>query len=128
LPSEFGECIPHRATLTLGTLDVAYGPFFEVRHFWNAWNGHQGDRPAFLRRNMMNDVYVTAGHVLNSYTRDLTPPGKTMFNIPITDPRTAQHIVDKFERDYAEGKDTSLGMEDGIYSSELAGDVEMKAR
>lgn len=127
MPSEFGECIPQRATLTLGDLDFAYGPFFEVRHYWNAWNGHQEDRPAFLRRNMMNDVNVPAGHVLNTYTRDLTPPGKTMFNIPITDPKTAQHVADKIEKDYAEGKNTSLGMEDGIYSSDYAGDTEIKA-
>ena len=95
-----GTCRPSSAsasratpTLKVGDLDYAYAPPFEVRRYWLSWNGDATGRAEFMRRNFFNDVSVPNGHALGQYTKDLIPPGKTMFNVPIAEDRTAEHVA-----------------------------------
>jgi hypothetical protein len=114
-------------TLKVGRLDYAYAPPFEVRSYWVAWNGSYEGYQEFSRRNMMNPgVGVPSGHAIGQYTQDLAPKGKTLYNVPIAEPATAAHVAHKIERDFAAGKDISLGMEDGIYESDSARDRELQ--
>ena len=77
LPGEFGECIPAQPVLKVGTLDFAYAPPFEVRHYWLSWNADGTGAEEFKRRNFMNSAAVTGmGHALGNYTKALIPPGK----------------------------------------------------
>ena len=122
MPGEFGECIPHHASLKVGAIDYAYAPPFEVRKYWLSWNGDSTGKPEFMRRNFFNDVSVPSGHNLAAYTKELIPPGKTMFNVPIADESTAQHVAAKVLADFAKGKNISLGMEDGLYQSDSPAD------
>jgi hypothetical protein len=122
MPGPFGECVPHHDKLTIGDLDYAYAPPFEVRRYWLSWNGETAGKPEFMRRNFFNDVSVPSGHNLGNYTRELIPPGKTMFNVPISEDATAQHVAKKVLAQYAAGKDITLGMEDGIYASDSPAD------
>lgn len=129
LPGEFGECIPEVSTLKVGRLDYAYGSPFEVRGFWISWNGEQEGRKEFSLRNMMNDVQVSGGHALGQYTADLAPAGKTMWNIPIADDATAEHVANHpgVQKQFAQGEDFTLGMEDGLYQSDSKRDAELQA-
>jgi len=116
--TEFGECIPSCTNLSIGRLDYAYAPPFEVRGYWISWIGDYTGRDDFMRRNGMNTLGVPSGHSLVNYVKDLIPPGKTAFNVPIAEEATAEHIAAQIEKNYAAGKDTSLGMDDGLYSSD----------
>src|SRR5690606_15866456 len=81
----------------------------------------------FMRRNFFNDVLVPNGHHLGTYTKDLIPPGKTMFNVPISEDRTARHVAAQVLPQFARGEDIMLGMEDGIYQSDSEQDKQLIA-
>ncbi len=125
MPGEFGECIPRHAELKVGDLDYAYGSPFEVRRYWISWNGDTTGKDEFMRRNFFNEVHVPNGHNLGKYTKDLIPPGKTMFNVPISEDRTAQHVAAQVLPQYAQGENIMLGMEDGVYESDSQQDKEL---
>ncbi len=125
LPTEIGECIPEQPTLKVGALDVAYGSPFEVRRYWISWVGDTTGKAEFMHRNMFNDVSVPNGHILSKYTRDIVPEGKTHWNVPITDPKTAAHVAEQVAPIYAEGKHVQLGIEDGLYESDSPLDKEL---
>lgn len=127
-PSEFGECIPKLPKLTVGKLDYAYAPPFEIRNYWIAWNGEQAGREEFKHRNFMNNVNVHSGHAIGAYTKELVPPGKTIMDVPIAEDATAEHVAKKIAADYAKGVPSiSLGMEDGVYKSDSPRDKELQA-
>ncbi len=127
LPGELGECIPEHARLSVGELDYAYAPPFEVRRYWLSWNGDTTGKDEFMRRNFFNDASVPNGHALGGYTKDLIPPGKTMFNVPIAEPSTATHVARQVSPQFAKGQDVMLGLEDGIYQSDSPIDKELVA-
>jgi hypothetical protein len=127
VPTQFGECIPSHPKLSVGDLDYAYGSPFEVRRYWLAWNGDTTGKEEFAKRNFFNEVLVPNGHSLAQYTKELIPPGKTMFNVPISEDRTAKHVADKVLPQFKKGEDVMLGLEDGIYESESAEDKKLIA-
>ncbi|MFZ4775544.1 MAG: DUF4838 domain-containing protein [Terrimicrobiaceae bacterium] len=128
MPTDFGECLPERPTLTVGALDEVYAPPFEVRKYWISWLGAQEPQPEFRLRNFMNyDVAVPSGHSLATYTKELIPDGKTCFNVPIAEESTAIHVAGNVANKYAKGERFSLSMEDGIYVSDSPKDKELKA-
>jgi hypothetical protein len=128
LPTAVGECIPEVKTLSVGTLDYAYAPPFEVRNYWVSWNGSNEGQEDFTHRNFMNyDVGVPNGHAIGGYVQELIPKGKTLFDIPIAEDKTADHIVGKVAPKFAKNEYFSLGMEDGVYHSESALDKELQA-
>lgn len=122
LPGDIGEVVPERAALTIGELDKAYAPPFEIRRYWISWLGDGTGRPEFLRRNFMTDT-VLAGHshALGRYTKEIAPDGNP-FHVPLAEPATAQHVARKIEADYAAGKPISLGIEDGLYVNDSPAD------
>ena len=123
LPTEFGESIPEQKKLTLGKLDVAYAPPFEVRKYWLSWYGAQDGRQEFMRRNRMNELSVPAGHALGGYVEDLVPPGKTAYNLCLSSRETAAHVARQVMARFEKGdRAVSLGMDDGIYESDCATD------
>lgn len=63
MPSELGEVIPQRATVTLEAADVSSGPGTIYRALWYCGED-------YFRRNRLGGRYVYAGHALGSY---LTP-------------------------------------------------------
>jgi hypothetical protein len=117
VPTDFGECIPRLAKLTVGDLDIAYAPPFEVRRYWLSWDGDSTGSAEFKHRNFFNEVSVPSGHALGQYTKDLIPPGKTIFNVPISEDLTAAHVAKQVLAQYKAGKDVMLGLEDGVYES-----------
>ncbi len=127
MPGEFGECIPRHAELSVGSLDHAYAPPFEIRRYWLSWNGDGAGRDEFMRRNFFNDALVPNGHHLATYTRELIPPGKTMFNVPISEDRTADHVAGQILPQFARGEDIMLGLEDGVYESDSEQDKQLIA-
>ncbi len=127
VPTEFGECIPSFPRLSVGDLDYAYGSPFEVRRYWLSWNGDTTGKDEFAKRNFFNEVHVPNGHSLAKYTKELIPPGKTMFNVPISEDRTANHVAERVLPQFAKGQNVMLGMEDGIYKSESAEDKKLIA-
>jgi hypothetical protein len=129
MPTDFGECIPQTPILRLGTLDEVYAPPFEVRSYWISWCGSSDGQKDFQRRNFMTgrSVYVPSGHGLAAYTKELIPPGKTCFNVPIAEESTARHVAAKAAPIYAKGESLSLSMEDGLYQSDSARDKELMA-
>lgn len=128
LPTEIGQCVPHAPTLTVGRLDYAYAPPFEVRNYWVSWNGSNDGQQEFIRRNRMNyGVGVPSGHAIGQYVQELIPKGKSVFDVPIADDATAEHVAKKIGPDFAAGKDISLGMEDGIYNSDSPRDRELRS-
>lgn len=128
LPTAIGECIPDVKVLTVGALDYAYAPPFEVRDYWIAWNGATEGQEDFSRRNFMNyGVGVPSGHAIGGYVQELVPKGKSVFDIPIAEDTTADHIVKKVAPQFAKGQYFSLGMEDGVYKSESKLDKELQA-
>jgi hypothetical protein len=119
LPSEFGECIPEQPTLRIGKLDYAHASPFEFRFS----RMHAGD---FFVRNFNSveipsypdfDGVPTAGHALYNYIKDIVPPGKNLFNSPISDDAVIEHVAAKLENAYRDGKGIprGLGMNDGVY-------------
>ena len=128
LPTDIGECIPETKTLTVGKIDSVYSPPFEVRNYWISWNGSTEGQEEFTRRNFMNyGVGVPNGHAIGEYVKELVPKGKTLFDIPIAEDATADHIVKKVAPKFAKGEYFSLGMEDGVYRSESKLDKELQA-
>ena len=127
LPTGFGECIPRFKSLEIGALDTAYGSPFEVRRYWISWNGDTSGKPEFMHRNFFNEVLVPSGHNLAQFTSDLVPPGKTVFQVPIADDSTAEHVAKKVLPTFAAGKDVQLGMEDGVYESDSPLDKQLLA-
>lgn len=129
LPTDFGECIPEHPTLAVGDLNFAYAPPFEIRHYWLSWNADQTGADEFRRRNFMTETSLPGmGHALGQYTRDLAPPGGTLFNVPFSDPRTAEQVAGKIEADYAKGVEgISLAIEDGSYESSSPTDKALSA-
>ncbi|PSJ37642.1 DUF4838 domain-containing protein [Allosphingosinicella deserti] len=117
-PTDFGEVVPERKTLSVGALDHAYAPPFEIRHYWLAWNADSTGADLFRHRNFMSSAtMVGAAQTLANYTSDIAPAGGNHFNVPFTDRRTAEHVAAKIEADYAAGKDVSLAISDGVYES-----------
>src|SRR3954470_19748113 len=128
LPTAIGECVPEVKALTVNELDYAYAPPFEVRNYWISWNGSTEGQEEFTRRNFMNyGVGVPNGHAIGEYVQELVPKGKTLFDIPIAEDATADHIVKKVAPKFAKGEYFSLGMEDGVYRSESKLDKELQA-
>ncbi|MBA4187888.1 MAG: hypothetical protein C0467_07705 [Planctomycetaceae bacterium] len=128
LPTDIGECVPDSKTLTVVGLDYAYAPPFEVRNYWVSWNGSNDGQDDFMHRNFMNTgVGVANGHAIGAYVQELIPKGKSLFDIPIAEDATADHIVKKVAARFAKNEYFSLGMEDGVYRSESALDKELQA-
>jgi hypothetical protein len=127
LPGEIGECIPSHPTLKVGQLEHAYAPPFEARRYWLSWNGDNTGRAEFMRRNFFSEVHVPSGHSLAQYTKELIPPGKTMFNVPISEENTAHHVAKQILPQFAAGQDVMLGLEDGVYESDSRQDKELIA-
>ena len=118
LPTEIGECIPERPTLTIEELDYAYSSPFEVRGYWISWVGDNTGKLDFQRRNMMNNESVPSGHALRKYTGDLVKEGQSHWNVPVAEDATAQHVAAKIAERFGKGERISLGMEDGTYRSD----------
>ncbi|MFM8471467.1 MAG: DUF4838 domain-containing protein [Limisphaerales bacterium] len=127
LPTDFGECIPQHAALKVGALDFAYGSPFEVRHYWLSWNANTLGEAEFQRRNFGNNVNVPSGHALGKYTKDLVPKGKTMYNVPIAEDATAEHVAKQVVDTFGKGQHVMLGLEDGLYESDSPKDKELKS-
>ena len=125
MPGEMGECLPVDRNLAVGQLDYSYGSPFEVRRYWVSWLGETAGREEFMLRNRMNNLLVPNGHILAKYTKDLAPKGKTHWNVPITEDRTAEHVARQVAPLFAAGKDVQLGMEDGLYDSDSPRDQEL---
>lgn len=128
MPTEFGECVPERPTLSVGRLDFAYAPPFEIRHYWLSWNADSTGANEFRRRNFMTETSMGGmGHALGQYTKALVPPGKTLFNVSFSDPATAQEVARQIEPGYARGVPSiSLAIEDGNYVNDSPGDQALK--
>lgn len=125
LPTTIGECIPESPDLHVASIDYTYAPPFEVRRYWLSWLGDNTGKQEFMRHNRFNDLSVPSGHILGQYTKELVPTGKSMFNVPISDDKTAQHVAEQVLPLYAAGKDVQLGMEDGLYESDSPSDKEL---
>ncbi len=125
MPTEFGECIPEHKKLTIGKLNFSYSPPFEIRTYWISWNGDNTGKDDFQRRNFMTMGRAgmpPTGHAIGKYVKDMTT---NVFNIALTDPKTAEHIAKKVEDKFAKGEDFSLGMEDGLYKSSYPKDQKL---
>lgn len=127
LPTGFGECIPEKPTLTLGSLDEAYAPPFEVRRYWLSWNASGAGRNDFQRRNFMNGERFVSAHALGRYVRDLVPEDGSAFNVPIAEPETIEHVADQLVDSFEGGGNIRLGMDDGTYRSDSDVDAELLA-
>ncbi len=127
LPTEIGACIPVQPTLKIGDLNYTYAPPFEVRNYWIAWNGSNSGQQDFMLRNRMNKLSVPSGHAIGKYVKELIPKGKTVYNVPIADDATAEHVAAKIAPMFAASQDISLGMEDGIYESDSPLDKQLRA-
>jgi len=55
------------------------------------------------------------------------PAGKSEFNVPLAEEKTMDAVVAKVEAMWNKGEDFSLGMADGVYSSDSARDKEVQA-
>ena len=60
MPTEMGEVIPRRQTVSLPAMDFSSGPATLFRDIW-----YCGDE--YRRRNRLGGLYVSAGHALGSY-------------------------------------------------------------
>lgn len=129
VPTPFGECIPEQPRLAIGTLDRAYAPPFELRHYWLSWNADQTGAKEFRRRNFMTETSMAGmGHALGHYTKMLIPAGKSMFNVPLAEDATAKEIAAQVDAEYARGvAGISLAIEDGNYTSDSARDKELQS-
>ena len=130
LPTDFGEVVPEQRSLAVGALDYAYGSPFEIRSYWLSWLGDNTGREDFQRRNFANATRLPVfGHALGEYTKALIPPGKSAFNVPLSEPETALAVAGKVEADYAKGvPGISLAIEDGLYVNDSPRDAALQAR
>jgi hypothetical protein len=130
MPTEFGEVVPEHRSLSVGALDFAYGSPFEIRNYWLSWLGDNTGREEFQRRNFASTATIPGGgHALAKYIKNLVPPGKSAFNVPLSEPATAQEVAARIEADYAKGvPGISLAIEDGLYRSDSASDQALQAR
>ena len=133
MPTDFGECVPECPTLKIDRLDYAYAPPFEVRDgrpLWNlAWLGSSKGWGEFSARNFKSvDIsgyggptprkgLPNAGHALGEYIQDILPPGRTVFNSPISDEKVIAHVTGKLDADFKNGLNINLGINDGEYSA-----------
>jgi hypothetical protein len=126
MPGPFGECVPEEPELAIGDIDLVYSPPFEIRSFWVSWLGEAAGVGDFQLRNLMTDGKDVpfAGHALGQYTKGL---GRSPFEIPLADPNTAEQVAPETDQTYAAGKNFSLAMEDGVYSSPYPRDAELMA-
>lgn len=126
MPGPFGECVPEESELSVGDLDIVSSPAFEVRSFWVSWLGDTTGVGDFKLRNMMTSgtEVPAAGHALARYTKGL---GEIPFEIPLTDPSTAEQVARETDQLYAAGKNFSLAMEDTLYTSTYPRDAELMA-
>jgi len=126
LPTELGECVPTYDLLKVGTLDTAYAPPFEIRR---ALNRRTAGGEEFERRNFMAGVsYGAAMGSLHTYTKDIVPEGKSVYQVPFTDDATAHHIADKLAPAYEKGvKEIPIAAFILEYTSTSARDNELKA-
>jgi hypothetical protein len=60
MPTDLGEVIPQRATVTLAEMDFSSGPASTYRALWYCGED-------YFRRNRLGGRYVYAGHALGSY-------------------------------------------------------------
>ncbi len=130
IPGDIGEHVPAHDRLTLGDFSYAHGSPFEIRHFWNAWNGSQEGREIYQRRNFMSSTTGPGmGHALDHYTRDLAPEGKTHFNVPFGEIATAEHVVKQIgpKLEESKAKGISLAIADGSYDTDSPIDNELRA-
>uniref|UniRef100_UPI0035CAC1BB DUF4838 domain-containing protein n=1 Tax=uncultured Sphingomonas sp. TaxID=158754 RepID=UPI0035CAC1BB len=123
MPTAFGEVVPSRRTLSVGTLSHAYAPPFELRYYWTSWNGDETGAEDFRHRNFMSLARLPGnGQILNEYTKDIAPPGGTHFNVPFSAPATAKHVTEKVAAQYRAGANVSLAIADGLYQNDDPGD------
>lgn len=131
MASDFGECIPEQRTLSVGALDLAYAPPFEVRYIAGyAWLGDNTGKDEFDRHNCMNELSVPCGHSLHGYMKNLVPSNSTFeafFKVPIAEETTIREVATVAEKAFAAGKDLSMGMDDGAYDSASSVDKNLKA-
>jgi hypothetical protein len=130
MPTEFGEVVPEHRSLAVGALDHAHGSPFEIRSYWLSWLGDATGKDEFQRRNFANATELPIfGHALGQYTKDLVPPGKSVFNVPLSEPATALEVARHIEADYAKGvPGISLAIEDGRYRNTSPSDAALQAR
>jgi len=117
MPTQFGEVVPEQKSLSVGELNYAYAPPFEIRTYWISWMGDRTGQAEFQRRNFMTTGrggMPSTGHAIGKYVKGM---GKNVMRIPLTDPKTAEHVAAKVDKMFANSKDFSLGMEDGSYTS-----------
>lgn len=106
IPTELGECIPHRESFDIEGLNLAYAPPFEVRTYWISWNGDRTDYETFAHRNFYNlDRSVSGSHALDK----LLP--KTD-DLPLNSPSTVEAVVAQLAVKHAAGNSLSLGISD----------------
>lgn len=110
LPTDFGECLPHRSSLTQPPLEYAYAPPFEVRGYWISWNGDSSGYPEFAHRNFMNCASVPAGHAIGHYLSKID-------KFEVSSAASASAMANLVAPDFAAGKSLSLSMEDGSVAS-----------
>ena len=129
LPTEFGECIPECDRLAVGKLDYASASPFELRMYWIAWNGNGTGYTEFLLHNRMTRGVTPppASHALGSYIRELVPPGKSIYEIPIAEDNTADHVAAKLDTLFRDNGMASIAIEDGLYTSDSALDRQLQA-
>lgn len=122
MPGDFGESIPEQQRLEIGDLDYAYAPPFEVRTFWVSWNGSGQGVAEFQLRNMMTprEELPPTGHSLGQYVEDLSASGAKP---AWTSMATAEHVARQVEKDFAAGRNLSLGMEDRLYAASAPEDA-----
>ncbi len=119
LPTELGECLPQKKSLTVDELNYAYAPPFEVRTYWISWNGDYTDYQAFARRNFFNLIQPggAGGHALGDFTTELGA------DFSLLDEKTATVIADKAAEKFASGQDLSLSIQDATMSLSSEQDV-----
>ena len=124
IPTAIGECIPEVDKIAVGKLDHVYSSPFEVRSYWISWIGDGSGKAEFQRRNMMGGTkgFPGTGHILATYVKDLA---SNPMKVPLTDPKTAEHIATQIEERFAKDGLISLGMEDGAYDSDYPRDQEL---
>jgi len=131
LPTAIGECIPAHATLTVNGLDFVYAPPLEMRNYWLSWNGDGTGAKEFQMHNFINGAsYAGMGHALGQYTGDLAKSeGKSVFNIPFSEQKTADEIVKKMGpgMEQKPGYGISLAIEDGNFTNDSKEDARLQA-